>query len=125
VKHLGQVMHGSIDGSPTPFQFPLLSRVVGRLLLRPFLLHVGVPRGIRLPKAATRQFMFDEAQFDEAFERLSSGVARLANESRRVPHPLIGNLSPAQWNQFHLRHCEMHLGFVVPTVPAHAAPRTS
>lgn len=112
-KHLGQVMHGSIDGSPTPVKFPLVARIAGRLFLRPYLLNVAVPRGIRLPRAATRLFMFDQAEFDEALHRLETGVVRLKQETRRVPHPLIGRLSPAQWNKFHLRHCELHLGFVV------------
>ena len=30
------------------------------------------------------------------------------------PHPVIGRLSAAQWNKFHLRHAELHLSFFVP-----------
>jgi hypothetical protein len=113
-KHLGQVMHGSIDGSPIPFQFPLPARIVGRLVLRPYFLHVAIPKGIRLPRAATEQFMFADCEFAEAMDRLETGVARLAKETNRAVHPLLGPLSPAQWNLFHLRHCESHLSFVVP-----------
>jgi hypothetical protein len=114
IKHLGQVMHGSIDGSSAPIRFPLPARILGRVFMRPYLLNVAIPRGIRLPGKGSRLFMFDECEFDDAFDRLQTGVARLKSETRRVPHPLIGKLSPAQWNQFHLRHSELHLSFVVP-----------
>ncbi|MGD9720722.1 MAG: DUF1569 domain-containing protein [Pirellulales bacterium] len=115
-KHLGRVMHGSIDGSPSgdAVQFPLLSRIVGRLILRPFLLNVAVPAGIKPPDAVRREFMFDQAEFDDALACLETGVARLRQETTRVIHPLLGRLSPAQWDKFHLRHSEMHLGFIVP-----------
>jgi hypothetical protein len=116
VKHLGRVMHGSIDGSKEPgqVQFPLASRIVGRFFLRPFLLNVRVPSGIRPPAVVRREFMFDHAEFDEALGWLESGVARLGQETSRVIHPLLGPLSAAQWDKFHLRHGEMHLGFIVP-----------
>ncbi len=113
-KHLGQVMHGSIDGSATPFQFPLLARVAGRLFLRPYFLHVAIPKGIRLPRTATKLFMFEDGDFDDAMHRLETGVARLQQETARVPHPLLGCLSAAQWDKFHLRHAESHLSFVIP-----------
>ena len=112
--HLGKVMHGSIDGAQEPVRFLLPARIVGRLLLRPHLIHVAVPAGIRLPPSAAREFFFDEAEFGEALKRFDSAIARLAKETTREPHPLIGKLTPAQWDKFHLRHCENHLGFVVP-----------
>lgn len=114
VKHLGRVMHGSIDGSREPAQFPLLSRIAGRFFLRPFLLNVAVPAGIRPPAAVRSEFMFDHAEFDESLGWLESGVERLGKEPHRVVHPLLGRLTPTQWNKFHMRHSEMHLGFIVP-----------
>ena len=114
VMHVGRVMDGSIDGSQAPAQFPLPARIVGRLFLRPFLLHVAVPAGIQPPAAVRREFMFDQADFDEAFGCLESGVHRLGHQTTRVVHPLLGRLSAAQWDKFHLRHAEMHLGFIVP-----------
>jgi hypothetical protein len=114
VKHVGRVMHGSIDGSEGPAAFPLLQRIVGRIVLRPILLNVAVPAGIQPPAAVKREFMFDHADFDDAWVCLESGVERLRRETQRQIHPLLGRLSPAQWNKFHLRHGEMHLGFIVP-----------
>ncbi len=29
-------------------------------------------------------------------------------------HPVFGAMNVEQWNQFHLRHAEMHLSFIVP-----------
>lgn len=78
------------------------------------LLNVAVPAGIRPPAAVRREFMFDHAEFGEALGWLESGVERLGTETHRVVHPLLGRLTPAQWDKFHLRHSEMHLGFIVP-----------
>lgn len=114
VMHVGQVMHGSIDGSQAPAEFPLPARIVGRLFLRPLLLNVAVPAGIQPPAAVRREFMFDQAEFDEAFACLETGVQRLGRQGTRVVHPLLGRLSAAQWDKFHLRHAEMHLSFIVP-----------
>jgi hypothetical protein len=90
VMHLGQVMHASIDGSQEPVRFSLPARILGRLLLRPYVIHVAVPRGIRLPPSAAREFFFDEAEFDEALQRFDSAVVRLAHNTPLPPHPLIG-----------------------------------
>jgi hypothetical protein len=114
VKHLGRVMHGSIDGSEAPAQFPLPARIVGRIFLRPFLLNVAVPAGIQPPATVRREFMFDRAEFDDAWGWLESGVTRLRQERTRVVHPLLGRFSAAQWDKFHLRHGEMPLSFIVP-----------
>ena len=59
--------------------------------------------------------MFDQAEFDEAFACLETGVQRLGRQGTRVVHPLLGRLSAAQWDKFHLRHAEMHLSFIVPS----------
>lgn len=114
VMHLGQVMHGSIDGAREPVQFPLPARILGWLFLRPYSLHVGIPAGIRLPPSATLEFMFDEAELNAAIDRYVTGAERLVRESKRAVHPLIGTLTPEQWNKFHLRHCEHHLSFLIP-----------
>jgi hypothetical protein len=114
VMHLGEVMHASIDGAQTPVKFPLVAQIAGRLFLRPYLLNVRVPAGIRLPRAAAQQFFFDEAEINAAVERFDSAVVRLGRETNRFVHPLIGRLSPAQWDKFHLRHAEHHLSFLVP-----------
>ncbi len=112
VKHLGQAMHGSVDGPS--FTVPLYLRVVGRLLLRPYMLNVKFPSGFRLPRAAARLLVFEQADFDEALDRFDTGIAHMAASQQRMVHPVVGKLSPAEWDRFHLRHCEMHLGFLVP-----------
>jgi hypothetical protein len=112
--HLGEVMHACIDGAKTPVEFSLPAKIAGRLFLRPYLLNVRVPAGIRLPREAAKQFFFDEADLNEAVERFDSAVIRLSKETNRFAHPLLGGLSPAQWDKFHLRHAEHHLSFLVP-----------
>lgn len=111
VMHLGQTMHGSIEGPS--FDFPWPARLLGRLV-KPYVLYVGVPSGIKLPRAGQRAYFIETEDLGAALARFDSGVERLARDSNRLPHPLMGRLTPAEWDCFHLRHSENHLRFLVP-----------
>ena len=116
VKHLGTAMDASIDG--VDFPAPLYLRVLGRLILRPVILYWQFPPGAKLPPSAAKVLVAkDTTPFDEALRVLRAGMERLARESGRKSHPVIGRLSVAQWNRFHLRHAELHLSFFVPPAP--------
>lgn len=110
--HLGRAMHGSIDGPP--FNIPWYLKIIGRIFFRYWMLHVRFPAGFRLPRRAEEKLVPPPISFEDGLATLRSGIERLGRETRRVPHPLIGSLSPAQWNLLHLRHAELHLSFLVP-----------
>jgi Protein of unknown function (DUF1569) len=111
--HLGQAMLGSVDG--TPFFVPWWMKVVGRLYIRRKLLRGPFPSGFKLPRRAEAKLVpQEELSFEEGMRRLSAGIARLGETRQRVPHPVIGRLSVDEWNEFHLRHAELHLSFFVP-----------
>lgn len=112
LKHLGLAMHASVEGGT--FSVPWWLKVVGRTLLRPYMLHLSFPAGFRLPRRAAQRLVPDETSYEEGFATLQSGIGRLASETQRGSHPVIGRLSVADWNRFHLRHAEMHLSFFVP-----------
>jgi len=111
--HLGQGMLGSVDG--TPFFVPWWMRLVGRIYLRRRLLKGPFPAGFKLPRRAEAKLVpQEELSYEEGMQRLQTGIQRLGETSERVAHPVIGKLSVAQWNEFHLRHAELHLSFFVP-----------
>lgn len=113
LKHLGTAMHGSIDGVPFPVSTRV--RILGRLIYRPVILYWRFPAGAKLPKSAERALVpTDDITFEEGMESLQKGIEQLSRDSRRVPHPVIGKLSVAQWNRFHLQHAALHLSFFVP-----------
>ena len=37
-------------------------------------------------------------------------------------HPLVGRMTPRQWEQFHCVHCAHHLSFALPLAPGHSRP---
>ncbi len=113
VKHLGNAMDACIDG--VDFTVPLSSQILGRLVFRYVILWWQFPAGARLPKPAERALVpASDTDFDEAMQVLRHGIKRLATEKRRQAHPVIGGMSVANWNRFHLRHAELHLSFFVP-----------
>ncbi len=111
-KHLAAAMEGSIDG--IPFQMPLLMRLMAPLLKRKFLTK-PLPSGFQIASNA-RAAMEPDATVStaEALDALRYAVSRCQSETDRAAHPLFGRLSREEWDQFNLRHAEMHMSFVAP-----------
>jgi hypothetical protein len=111
VAHVAMGMNYSIDGVPLAIPAPL--RFVLRLLLKQRFLTRGVPPGFRMPARSPQAMPSVTITFDDALASLRTSVARLKSETRRATHPAIGRLTPVEWEQFHCRHAEMHMSFVV------------
>ena len=111
--HLGQAMNASIDG--VPFPTSLRTRILGRFVFRYLVLYWQFPPGVRLPmKTAQVLVPENDVPYDEGLATLRHGMSRLASETQRLAHPVLGSMNIAQWNRFHLRHAELHLSFFVP-----------
>ncbi len=111
-KHLASSFEGSIDG--LPFRAPLHFRLLAPLLKRR-LLSQPLPSGFQIAKTARSTLEPDAtASTAEALDALRYAVSRCESESNRAPHPVLGKLSKSEWDQFNLRHAEMHMSFVVP-----------
>jgi hypothetical protein len=110
--HLAAIMEGSLDGFPSRLPWPvrLVARwfVLGRILRhRVFRRRVPAP-AFSLPPAG--------ADDREGLARLRSAIARLqAHQGELQPSPVFGRLTPAQWREVHLWHCEHHLSFLLPS----------
>lgn len=71
----------------------------------------GFNWGEREAKLVTPQ---REVSVGEGLARLRRVIARWRSEQPKYPSPLLGKLTPQQWEQFQLRHAEHHLSYVVP-----------
>jgi hypothetical protein len=108
-QHLAKTMDMSIDGSDA--QFPWLLRKIGPFLMKRFIAR-PMPAGFTIPKGA--QVVPDSDETAAGVAALEKAVVRLHGTEQRKPHPLFGAMTPQQWDQMQMRHCELHLSFVVP-----------
>jgi hypothetical protein len=112
LQHLSQWIEFALDGFPVTIPWYI------RWLVWPFkgwMLRSPMPSGFVWGQADGKLVTPQrEVSTEEGLSLLRKAVARWRAEPQRHPSPLLGKLTPAQWEQFQLRHCEHHLGFVVP-----------
>jgi hypothetical protein len=101
----------SLDGFPD--QAPrLIRRTVGAVLHRLLFGRGRIPEGVRAPPTYVPRAGLDAAREGDA---LRAALVRFqASAGPFAEHPLLGRLSPAQWEQFHRLHCAHHLSFALP-----------
>jgi hypothetical protein len=115
LQHLAAAFNKSIDGYENPV--PAVLRVVLRLLMKRKFLTEPLSAGFRLPAKAQQEMWSDSSNpssVSEGADAIRRSVGRLQAETHRAPHPVVGPLTVDEWNQFHCRHAEMHLSFLVP-----------
>src|SRR5262245_28788086 len=109
-QHLATAMEMSLDGFPTRFSWPvrLLARwfFLGRVLKhRVFRRTVAAPKFLQPP---------DSSDDGAGVGRLQAVLKRLQEHTGPLqPSPIFGRLSPEQWREVHLWHCEHHLSFLL------------
>ncbi len=109
--HLATFMEMSLDGFPILFPAPV--RWLARWLVLPRMLRHEVFRR-RYPAP---EFAAPPAEVDDraGLDRLRAAVGRLKEHPGELkPSPVFGRLSPEQWREVHLWHCEHHLSFLRP-----------
>jgi hypothetical protein len=118
-RHLANAMDKSIDGG-VGFRVPLKIRFLARVF-RGRILAGGLRSGFQLPPEAAPLLPVPTST-PAGVDALERAVCRLQETSVRQAHPVFGKMNVSQWNQFHLRHAEMHLSFIVPKPPAVSSP---
>ncbi|MEK6249233.1 MAG: DUF1569 domain-containing protein [Planctomycetales bacterium] len=111
--HLSKACHGMIDGMD--FKIPAPARLMMRLLMKKKMLTQQIPPGFQIPssvKAAVEPV--ESISVEKALASFSVAIERCKAESKRSLHPAFGNMTCEEWDLFQLRHCEMHMSFVVP-----------
>lgn len=111
--HLAQGIESPLDGPPA-FRPPWVVRLVVRTLLRNRFLTRPLPAGFQLPKAGRKLVPGPKVSLEEGLAALDRAVRRWRSEPQRYPNGLLGELTPAEWEQFQCRHAELHLSFLRP-----------
>lgn len=113
VQHLANAINASIEGGT--FRVKWYLKLIGPIFVKPLLIKGPFPAGFRLPRsAAARLVAGSNAEFEGALNDLRQAVARFDREPPNNPHPVAGKLNPREWREFHLRHAELHMSFLVP-----------
>ena len=105
--HLAKTMNCSIDGFD--FSMPAPVRLMLTLFMKRKFFKKEIPAGFK----STASFIPDQTTAEEGLKALQDSIVRLQNESKRAPHPGFGKISRDDWNDFHKRHAEMHMSFLV------------
>lgn len=108
LKHLAMSLDSSIDG--TGFRLPAPMRLVMRVLMKHKFLNVALPPGFK----TTAKFTPGETTTEAGLSALQTAIERQRHESSRIDHPAFGKLTNQEWENFNLRHAEMHMSFVIP-----------
>lgn len=108
LKHVAMALDSSIDGSG--FMLPAPVRWLMNLLMKRRFLTKPIPAGFKSPD----QFIPDAISVEDGLVALRAAIDRQNHEIQRAPHPGFGRISNQEWNEFNLRHSEMHMSFVVP-----------
>lgn len=112
--HLARLVEFSYEGFPFRASLPVRAfcQLGRRLAWQRYVRWVFQP-GRRLPARAEPLLPDDWADFDVAVARYRAALERIAlGEPMTARSPWEGALSHRQWIDVHLRHAELHLGFL-------------
>lgn len=109
LEHLATAIDKSVDGFG--FRASWHMRLMAKLM-KPRFLRKKMPAGFKLPPRAAKVLEPNEEDLAAAQEHIHSAVGRFHAATKLQPHPWLGNLSRAEYNLLHLRHCELHMSFI-------------
>ncbi len=109
--HLAYWINLAFDGGgPTP---PWFLRLIGPMIKKK-ILYGNLQRGFRLPGAPEGTYGTEQLSLDEGEKRIKAALHRLIKGTPELPNPVFGTMTRDEWLALHLRHHELHLGFLVP-----------
>ncbi len=101
---------GFDGGGPTP---PWFIRLMGPMIKKK-ILYGNLQKGFRLPGAPEGTYGTENLSLDEGEKRIKAAINRLMTDTPARPNPVFGKMTREEWVALHLRHHELHLGFLVP-----------
>lgn len=114
LSHLASFIRYAYDGYPPLLQHPpLMLRLIARLL-RGVFLSSPLPRGVKIPGVPGGTVGVEDVSFEDGLAMFEREIERLARIAPTRANPLLGNLTHDQWIRLHLRHAELHLGYLQP-----------
>ncbi|MEE2990645.1 MAG: DUF1569 domain-containing protein [Planctomycetota bacterium] len=109
--HLSVALHAGIDGVGFRIFWP--KRLLARVFLKKKYLAEGIPPGFKIP-GRMKQLEPTEMPIEDALAQLANAIERYQGNPKRAPHPLFGQFTDEESDQFQLRHAELHMSFIVP-----------
>jgi len=113
LEHLATSFNSSIDG--IPMKPPIAIALIARWFMKKRFLTKPLPSGYKIPPDSESHFLpAESAEVEAGIGALRAALERCKTESKRCKHPLLGNLTLDEWEQWGARHAEMHMSFVLP-----------
>jgi len=111
--HLAKVIDASLDGFT--FTAPLAIRLMSPLLRRRLLGTARpIPGGIRL-RGGSVVMLPDDVSFEDGLAHLRRSIGRVTTGERMTQRsPVFGRMTHSDWVTLHLKHCALHMGFLIP-----------
>lgn len=109
--HLATWIDFAYEGYPPTLRPPLLLKPVLRLGKKK-LMRGPLPRGFRIPRTRDGTVGNEPCSLDEGLARVRAAWSRLAAVPPTQQNPVFGPLTHAEWITMHLRHAELHLGYL-------------
>ena len=107
--HLAGWVEYSYTGAP--LKVPFFLRWILRGFKRRFL-YEPMRAGAWIPGVEGGTLAFDPMSTEEGLERMRRAMGRLKAEAPAAPHAVFGPMTHDEWIAMHLRHSELHLGFL-------------
>ncbi|MDZ4686024.1 MAG: DUF1569 domain-containing protein [Planctomycetaceae bacterium] len=121
--HLAAAYEKSLDGYDYRPGWPLrlLLRLVGPLG-KQWVLRRGMPAGVRPPARIFQEIAPpDDATTEEGLRAFRAAIHRLQTEVRDEAK-MFHIFTRDELDQFHMRHAELHLGYIVPIDESQSSP---
>jgi hypothetical protein len=96
---------------PSNAQFPWLLRTLGPYIKR-FVISRPFAAGFKAPKGGG--LIADPQQAAVGVRALEQAIERFRAATQYRNHPVFGPMTPDEWRRFQMRHCDLHLSFLVP-----------
>ena len=90
---------------------PWFVKVMARLMRKKFVTR-PMPRNFRVGGVEAGTYGTEVVAFDDGLRRFRAAIDRLEREAPTRPSPVFGPLTHEEWKNLHLRHAELHLGFL-------------
>jgi hypothetical protein len=97
----------------TPMKVPFFIKWILRSRKQKFL-YRPMRAGVRIPAVKGGTLATEPTSLEEGLGQMRRVMERLNAEAPTKPHAIFGPLSHDEWKASHLRHAELHLGFLVP-----------
>ena len=110
--HLARTVRIMFDGPHG--QAPWFLRTFVAPFMRKKFVTSSMPSGFQFTPQMDAFRPDDNADAKTALSELRQLLTRLEQEAPTAPHPFSGKMTHVEWIGLHLRHCELHLSFLVP-----------